>query len=79
MRKEFKEPEWLFEALTTRPDGVSVHVAISIPDENKHKDFMETQELAQMGAHDVMKIVARNDEQRRQWDQVIEEEKAEKL
>ncbi|WP_327029736.1 hypothetical protein OG989_04220 [Micromonospora sp. NBC_01740] len=45
----FIEP-YVFESTVTQPDGIRVHVSISVPPDAAWKDTPETAEVAQMTA-----------------------------
>jgi hypothetical protein len=49
--------DWAFESTITAPDGVRVHVTVTVPSERVWKDMPETAELAQMAASRGMKMV----------------------
>lgn len=67
MCKNFQGAVWDFTAIIERPDGMSVEVTVSIPDEGKDKDFLETNELTQMGAMRVFSLITDNENRRKDW------------
>lgn len=50
---------WLFEHTVTQPDGIQVHVIVTVPIGAAWKDVRETAEIAQMAANHALTHIDR--------------------